>query len=49
MSETRNEGKKKRCDCFLEIFKHYELGGHRGRDRMVVGFTTIFAISAYHH
>jgi hypothetical protein len=25
------------------------LGGCRGRDRMVVGFTTIYAISAYHH
>ena len=24
------------------------LGGHRGRDRMVVGFTTTYAISAYH-
>jgi len=23
--------------------------GHCGRDRMVVGFTTICAISAYHH
>jgi len=23
--------------------------GHRGRDRMIVGFTTIYAISAYHH
>jgi len=23
-------------------------GGHRGRDRMVVGFTTTCAISAYH-
>ena len=23
--------------------------GHRGRDRMVVGFTTTYAISAYHH
>ena len=22
---------------------------HRGRDRMVVGFTTTHAISAYHH
>ena len=22
---------------------------HHGRDRMVVGFTTIYAISAYHH
>jgi exoribonuclease II len=23
--------------------------GHRGRNRMIVGFTTIYAISAYHH
>ena len=23
--------------------------GHRGRGRMVVGFTTTYAISAYHH
>jgi hypothetical protein len=23
--------------------------GHRGRDRMVVGCTTTYAISAYHH
>ena len=22
---------------------------HHGRDRMVVGFTTIYAINAYHH
>jgi hypothetical protein len=24
-------------------------GNHHGRDRMVVGFTTNYAISAYHH
>jgi len=24
-------------------------GSGRGRDRMVVGFTTIYATSAYHH
>jgi hypothetical protein len=24
-------------------------GGRRGRDRMVVGFTTTYVISAYHH
>jgi len=24
-------------------------GGRRGRDRMVVGFTTTYAVSAYHH
>ena len=23
--------------------------GHRGRDHMVVGFTTTYAISGYHH
>ena len=23
--------------------------GHRGRDRMVVGLTTTYAISTYHH
>ena len=25
------------------------MGGHHGPDRMVVGFTTTYAISAYHH
>jgi hypothetical protein len=25
------------------------VGGRRGRDRMVLGFTTTYAISAYHH
>ena len=24
-------------------------GGRRDRDRMVIGFTTTYAISAYHH
>jgi hypothetical protein len=28
---------------------YYCHGGRRGRDRMVVGFTTTYAISAYHH
>jgi len=27
----------------------FQQGGRRGRDRMVVGFTTTCAISAYHH
>jgi hypothetical protein len=27
----------------------YKFWGRRGRDRMVVGFTTTYAISAYHH
>ena len=25
------------------------IGGHCGRDRMIVGFITTYAISAYHH
>ena len=28
---------------------HIKLRGHRCRDRMVDGFTTTCAISAYHH
>jgi hypothetical protein len=31
----------------IEVF--FRLGGRRGRDRMVIGFTTSCAISAYHH
>jgi len=27
----------------------FQRWGRRGRDRMVVGFTTTYAISAYHH
>jgi len=40
------------CNIHFNIYekKHYlKLGGRRGRDRMVVGFTTTYAISAYHH
>jgi len=34
----------------LNIYSHlYRKRGRRGRDRMVVGFTTTYAISAYHH
>ena len=32
-----------------EILLLLEDGGSRGRNRMVVGFTTTCAISAYHH
>jgi len=28
---------------------HCNARGRRGHDRMVVGFTTTYAISAYHH
>ena len=36
---------------FLRHLKHVPTyrRGHRGRDRIVVGFTTTHAISAYHH
>ena len=35
---------------FLFIYKRNKLEWRRrGRDHMVVGFTTIYAISAYHH
>jgi len=27
----------------------HSVRGRRGRDRMIVGFTTTYAISAYHH
>ena len=30
-------------------FDSYHARGRRGRDRMVVGFITTYAISAYHH
>ena len=30
-------------------YSSYTLGGRRGRDRMVVGFTTTYAISTFHH
>jgi len=28
---------------------HIRFRDHRGRDRMIVGFTISYAISAYHH
>jgi hypothetical protein len=31
------------------IFSHKIINWHRGRDRMVVGFAIICAISAYHN
>jgi hypothetical protein len=46
------------CDCFfyclfisvLSFVNQLLLcGGHRGRDHMVVGFTTTCVLSAYHH
>ena len=35
---------------FVDLdFSWRSVRGRRGRDRMVVGFTTTYAISAYHH
>ena len=34
---------------FIIYFFLYVSGGHRGRIRIVVGFTTTYAISVYHH
>ena len=35
--------------CFLFFPFLVIIGGHRGRDHMVVGFITSYTISAYHH
>jgi hypothetical protein len=38
------------CFPFIIHFNNlYLLKGRRGRDRVVVGFTTTYVISAYHH
>ena len=37
------------CNVLLyRCLSHIKQEGRRGRDRMVVGFTTIYAISVYH-
>ena len=33
----------------INVFIYQHTGGRRGRDQMVVGFTTTYAISGYHH
>ena len=35
-----------KCSTFFTSMKRR---GYRGSDRMVAGFTTTYAISAYHH
>jgi hypothetical protein len=36
--------------CILYLIPPFQQGpSYRGRDRMVVGFTLTYAISAYHH
>jgi hypothetical protein len=35
--------------CVFIINGYSIVGGCRGHDNMVVGFTTTYAISAYHH
>jgi hypothetical protein len=39
---------KTECTSVLDCF-HIYYWGRRGRNRMVIGFTTTYAISAYHH
>jgi hypothetical protein len=43
----KNIWQKHIAQCLAVITYMYR--GRRGRDRMVVGFTTTYAISAYHH
>jgi hypothetical protein len=38
-----------RCATDMNRAYHIWVGGSRGRDRMVVGFTTTYVISAYYH
>jgi hypothetical protein len=33
----------------FQLLHHNTDGGHHGRDRMVVGFTTTYAVSIYRH
>jgi len=33
----------------ISFFQFLMTWGHHGRDRMVIGFTTIYAMTAYHH
>jgi hypothetical protein len=43
---------KKTLQFYQKVFwtsYHQHAGGRRGRDRMVVGLYTTYAISAYHH
>jgi hypothetical protein len=34
---------------FMLFWSWHSLGGRRGRDRMIVEFTTTYPVSAYHH
>jgi len=34
---------------YIDVHVHFNLRGRSGHDRMVVGFTTTYTISAYHH
>ena len=45
-NKSTNNNKTNAFTCHLNS---QDLGGLHGRDRMVVGFTTSYAISAYHH
>jgi len=38
-----------RVENLVKFLLHQYFRGHRGRDHVVVGYTSICAISAYHH
>jgi len=52
LSQTLHLKAIKVCSSEINVqlqLHHALCRGPRGRDRMVVGFTTTYAISAYHH
>jgi hypothetical protein len=46
---SQNSLKTVRSLSFKKTQCYYKYRGRRGRERMVVGFTATYAISAYHH
>ena len=49
ISTEHNSFQKKSQSCIWEQIATTAERGCRGRDRMIVGFTTTYAISSYHH
>jgi len=48
LEQAQKRGWVKRVSI-ISIQKYIVSRRHRGRDRMIVGFTTTYAISTYHH
>jgi hypothetical protein len=50
MPHTNRDNKNSWCFSLVRIYFLFAFQwGRRGRDRMVVGLITTYAISAYHH